>query len=91
MNTSHYSAGIPSGVESTDPELGNGDLRVFWIAALVAILAVSAVVFFKMNQPEWRPATVAQTSIAAPQAGSAGVQAAPSVDGGAAQSTVVRQ
>lgn len=70
-NTSTLStAGYP-GADSTDPELGNGDLRVFWLAALIAILAVSAVVFFKMNQPEWRPATVAQTSMPA-QASTAG-------------------
>jgi len=88
MNTSHYSPGM----ESTDPELGHGDLRVFWLAALVAILAVSAVVFFKMNRPEWRPATVAQTSMVSPQSGNAGAQQTmPSLNGGASQGAVVRQ
>lgn len=91
MNTSQYSADIRSGMESTDPELGHGDLRVFWIAALVAIFAVSAVVFFKMNQPTWRPATVAQTSIAAPQAVTGGAQSAPLLNGQASQGAVVRQ
>jgi|EndMetStandDraft_3_1072993.scaffolds.fasta_scaffold16989_3 hypothetical protein len=63
MNTSQFSAGGYPGMHSTDPELGNGDLRVFWLAALIAILAVSAVVFFKMHNSNWRPATVAQSTV----------------------------
>lgn len=87
INTSQYSSGSYSAADSTDPELGNGDLRVFWIAALIAILAVSAVVFFKMNQSDWRPDTVAQTTVS--------TQSATNASGGTAvplsqPATVVR-
>jgi hypothetical protein len=71
INTSQYSAGGYPGADSNDQELGNGDLRVFWIAALIAILAVSAVVFFKMHRSEFRPATVAQTTVTTQETGQA--------------------
>jgi hypothetical protein len=49
MNTSTNSAGAPHAFVDTDPELGMYDIRVFWLAALVAIVAVLAVAYFKMG------------------------------------------
>ena len=33
----------------TDPELGMYDIRVFWLAAAVSVLAVALVAYFKMG------------------------------------------
>lgn len=45
QNTSHTSYGF----SDSDPELGMYDFRVFWLAALVAMLMVLAVAYFKMG------------------------------------------
>lgn len=49
MNPSTNSSGAPNGFADTDPELGMYDIRVFWLAALIAIAAVLAVAYFKMG------------------------------------------
>ncbi|MCO4093220.1 MAG: hypothetical protein HEQ37_00890 [Acidovorax sp.] len=33
----------------TDPELGMYDIRVFWLAAAVSVLAVAVLAYFKMG------------------------------------------
>lgn len=50
MNTSaNPQAGRDGHYLSTDPELGMYDIRIFWLAALAAIVAVLAVAYFKMG------------------------------------------
>lgn len=54
---------------------GMGDVRVFWLAAAIAILAVVAVVAFKLNGPELRASLFGNVAaftqpVAAPSAGS---------------------
>jgi len=50
---------------STDPELGLGDLRVFWLASVVAMLVVIAVVALKMNGADIRVALLRSASFLA--------------------------
>ena len=47
------SSGYSTGASGADCE-GMGDVRVFWIAAAVAVLAVVAVVAFKLNGQDVR-------------------------------------
>ena len=50
MNTSaNPQPGREGGFLSTDPELGMYDIRIFWLAALAATVAVLAVAYFKMG------------------------------------------
>lgn len=49
MTPSTNSTATPNAFSDTDPELGMYDIRVFWLAALVAIVAVLAVAYFKMG------------------------------------------
>jgi hypothetical protein len=52
MNTSVNSTTSPrdgGNFLSTDPELGMYDIRIFWLAALAATVAVLAVAYFKMG------------------------------------------
>lgn len=49
MNTSPHSSSVTQAFVDTDPELGMYDIRVFWLAACVAIVAVLAVAYFKMG------------------------------------------
>lgn len=50
MNTSVNSPGAHRGsYGNTDPELGMYDIRIFWLAALAATVAVLAVAYFKMG------------------------------------------
>lgn len=50
MNTSVTSSSPrDSGHFGTDPELGMYDIRIFWLAALAATVAVLAVAYFKMG------------------------------------------
>ena len=49
MHPSTNSSGAPHAFADTDPELGMYDIRIFWLAALMAIVAVLAVAFFKMG------------------------------------------
>lgn len=44
------------GTSNREPEYGQGDVRAFWGAAAMALLAVLAVVAFKMNGAEIRAA-----------------------------------
>ncbi|WP_422846275.1 hypothetical protein [Acidovorax sp. M2(2025)] len=50
MKTSpqHPTPAAPAFVD-VDPELGMYDIRVFWLAALAATVAVLAVAYFKMG------------------------------------------
>ena len=47
---------------STDPELGLGDPRAFWIASVVAMLVMIAVVALKMNGADIRVALLRSAS-----------------------------
>ena len=49
MNTSPNSSSVQQAFADTDPELGMYDIRVFWLAALAAMVAVLAVAYFKMG------------------------------------------
>jgi len=51
MQTSHHSSvSRPVFIDTdTDPELGMYDIRIFWLAALLAVVAVLAVAYFKMG------------------------------------------
>jgi len=49
MNTPSNSSSVHPGFVDTDPELGLYDIRIFWLAALAAIVAVLAVAYFKMG------------------------------------------
>ena len=49
MNTPSNSSSVHQGFVDTDPELGLYDIRIFWLAALAAIVAVLAVAYFKMG------------------------------------------
>ena len=49
MDTTHDASRAPVALTDTDPELGMYDIRIFWIAALAAIVAVLAVAYFKMG------------------------------------------
>ena len=49
MHPSTNSSGAPHAFADTDPELGMYDIRIFWLAALMAIVAVLAVAYFKMG------------------------------------------
>ena len=40
---------LPATATHSDPELGMYDIRIFWLAALVAMLAVLVVAYFKMG------------------------------------------
>lgn len=64
MNTAENSHSVTRHVVqgSTDPELGLGDLRVFWLASVVAMLAVIAVVALKMNGADIRAALLRSAS-----------------------------
>ena len=64
MNTAENSHSVTRYVVqgSTDPELGLGDLRVFWLASVVAMLAVIAVVALKMNGADIRAALLRSAS-----------------------------
>lgn len=49
MNMSQNSSQASYGFADSDPELGMYDFRVFWLAALAAVLMVLAVAYFKMG------------------------------------------
>jgi len=49
MNTSPNSSSVQQAFADTDPELGMYDIRIFWLAALAAMVAVLAVAYFKMG------------------------------------------
>lgn len=49
MNTSHDASDAPYGFVDSDPGFGAYDIRIFWLAALVAVVAVLVVVYFKMG------------------------------------------
>jgi hypothetical protein len=49
MTPSTNSSVAPHAFADTDPELGMYDIRIFWLAALMAIVAVLAVAYFKMG------------------------------------------
>ncbi|BEP96612.1 hypothetical protein KW843_06500 [Acidovorax sp. sif1233] len=49
MNTPANSSRMQHVLVDTDPELGMYDTRVFWLAAVVATVAVLAVAYFKMG------------------------------------------
>ena len=49
MKSSTHNLSGPSGMFDTDPELGMYDIRIFWLAAFVSVLAVIAVAYFKMG------------------------------------------
>ncbi|MFN4119161.1 hypothetical protein [Acidovorax sp.] len=50
MNTTtHQAAHASAGYSETDPELGMYDIRIFWLAALAAVLMVLVVAYFKMG------------------------------------------
>lgn len=49
MNSTSHTSGAPQFFTNTDPELGMYDIRVFWLAALIATVAVLAVAYFKMG------------------------------------------
>ncbi|MBP7646002.1 MAG: hypothetical protein KA751_04540 [Comamonas sp.] len=48
-NTPSNSSSVHQGCMDTDPALGLYDTRIFWLAALAAIVAVLAVAYFKMG------------------------------------------
>lgn len=48
MEMSSKQAAAPHLID-TDPELGMYDIRIFWFAALAAVLAVLMVAYFKMG------------------------------------------
>ena len=70
---------------STDPELGLGDLRVFWLASVVAMLVVIAVVALKMNGADIRIALLRSASFLAESVAGGAVH-----DKGAAPAMVVQ-
>ncbi|MNV73298.1 hypothetical protein D3C71_1664370 [compost metagenome] len=49
MNTSHNASDAPYAFADADPEFGTYDIRIFWLAALAAVVAVLAVAYFKMG------------------------------------------
>lgn len=53
MNISPVTSAVSQSLTPTDthsdPELGMYDIRIFWLAALVAMLAVLVVAYFKMG------------------------------------------
>lgn len=49
MNVSTNPQAVGQHVVDTEPELGMYDIRVFWIAALIAVLAVLMVAYYKMG------------------------------------------
>ncbi|MBU0749371.1 MAG: hypothetical protein KKB08_19020 [Gammaproteobacteria bacterium] len=50
MNTSHNVSHPHNGLTAdSDPEFGMYDIQIFWLAALVAVVAVIAVAYFKMG------------------------------------------
>lgn len=72
-NTSgHY--GMLQGADST------GDLRVFGVAATIAVLMVAAVVAFKMAGPEFKASVLSHLPVAAQQSMSAQSASAPLAD-----------
>lgn len=63
--TPHHSTYPRSAQPRNAPtEMGGGDLRVFWIASVAAVLAVVLVVALKMSAPEVRVAVQRGTAAA---------------------------
>lgn len=49
MNQPQQISRVNYGLVDRDPELGMYDIRIFWLAALAAVVAVLAVAYFKMG------------------------------------------
>lgn len=49
MNTSHNASDASRGYTDSDPDFGLYDIRIFWLAATAAVVAVLVVAYFKMG------------------------------------------
>lgn len=49
MNTSHNASDASQAYMDSDPDFGLYDIRIFWLAATAAVVAVLAVAYFKMG------------------------------------------
>lgn len=49
MNTSHNASDECYKFNDADPEFGSYDIRIFWLAAMAAVVAVLVVAYFKMG------------------------------------------
>lgn len=49
MNTSHNASDASHGYMDSDRDFGLYDIRIFWLAATAAVVAVLSVAYFKMG------------------------------------------